>query len=94
MNKFSLGQIVAKPAALFALEESGQRSDEFLNRHVTGDWGTVSPDDQRANEDALQSGARLSAYETTLGVKVWVITEAAGEAGRRASTCLLLPEDY
>ena len=68
MNKFSLGQIVATPAALGALEESGQRPDEFLNRHVIGDWGIVSLDDQRANEEALQSGARLlSAYETTLG---------------------------
>ena len=95
MNKFSLGQIVATPAALDALEESGQMPDAFLRRHVTGDWGIVSPDDQRANEEALQSGARLlSAYETTLGLKIWVITEAAGDDGRRASTCLLLPEDY
>ena len=95
MNKFSLGQIVATPAVLGALEDSGQRSDEFLNRHVIGDWGIVSPDDRRANEEALQSGARLlSAYETTLGSKIWVITEAAGDDGRRASTCVLLPEDY
>ena len=62
---------------------------------MIGDWGIVSLDDQRANEEALQSGARLlSAYETTLGVKIWVITEATGDDGRRASTCVLLPEDY
>jgi hypothetical protein len=95
MNKFSLGQVVATPAALRALEESGQRPDGFLDRHLTGDWGIVSPDDQRANKEALRSGARLlSAYETKSGVKIWVITEAAGDDGHRASTCVLLPEDY
>ena len=62
---------------------------------MIGHWGAVSPNDQRANEEALQTGARLlSAYETTLGVKIWVMTEAAGDDGRRASTCVLLPEDY
>ena len=62
---------------------------------MTGDWGIVSPEDQHANEEALQSGARLlSAYETTSGLKIWVITEAAGDDGRRASTCISLPEDY
>ena len=95
MSKFSLGQIVATPAALDALEESGQMPDALLHCHVTGDWGIVSPNDRRANEEALQSGARLlSAYETTLGLKIWVITEAVGDDGRRASTCVLLPEDY
>ena len=95
LHKFGWGQIVATPAALAALQEAGQTPDSFLHRHRSGDWGIVSPDDQRANDEALQSGARLlSAYETTLGLKIWVITEAADDEGRRASTCLLLPEDY
>jgi hypothetical protein len=95
MHKFSLGQIVATPGALSALEESRQAPGAFLQRHRNGDWGIVNADDRRANEEALQTGARLlSAYKTTLGRKIWVITEAAGDDGRRASACLLLPEDY
>jgi hypothetical protein len=95
MNKFSLGQVVATPPALRALEESGQWPDGFLQRHLAGDWGNVSSVDQHANDEALQTGARLlSAYETKSGVKIWVITEAVGDDGQRASTCVLLPEDY
>ena len=26
--------------------------------------------------------------------KIWAITDAAGDDGRRASTCILLPGDY
>jgi hypothetical protein len=95
MQKFRLGQIVATPAAVSALEEAGQRPEAFLHRHQTGDWEMVNPDDRHANDEALRTGARLhSAYETTLGVKIWVITEAVADDGRRASTCILLPEDY
>jgi hypothetical protein len=28
------------------------------------------------------------------GVKIWIITEAAGDDGNRASTCILLPDEY
>jgi hypothetical protein len=95
VNKFSLGRIVATPPALRVLEESGQGPHEFLHRHLTGDWGIVNQNDQRANEEALHTGTRLlSAYQTKLGVKIWLITEAVGDDGRRASTCILLPEDY
>ena len=36
----------------------------------------------------------LSAFRLKTGVKVWVLTEAVGDDGKRASTCLLLPEEY
>jgi hypothetical protein len=95
MNKFSLGRIVATLPALRALEESRQGPREFLHRHLTGDWGIVSQDNPRANEEALHTGARLlSVDQTQLGVKIWLITEAVGDDGRRASTCILLPEDH
>jgi hypothetical protein len=88
--KFSLGHVVATPGALQALEAASQSPNEFLTRHVTGDWGEVTADDWQANEDALQCDARLlSAYRTAKGTKLWVITEAD-----RSSTCLLLPEEY
>jgi hypothetical protein len=34
---FDLGQLVATPGALAALEKAGQTPMEFLSRHVTGD---------------------------------------------------------
>jgi len=38
---FDLGQLVATPGALTALEKTGQNRMEFLSRHVTGDWGEI-----------------------------------------------------
>lgn len=37
--RFSLGRIVATPAALDALAEAGQQPLEFIQRHARGDWG-------------------------------------------------------
>jgi len=88
--RFPLGQVVATPGALEALAASGESPTEFLNRHVTGDWGIVNDEDKQANEEALQHDARLlSAYRTTNGAKLWVITEAD-----RSATTLLLPDEY
>jgi hypothetical protein len=87
---FPLGQCVATPGALAALEEAGQGPADFLDRHVHGDWGQIDPGDRGANEQALQDDARIfSVYTTSKGVKLWVITEAD-----RASTCILLPDEY
>jgi hypothetical protein len=40
---FTLGQVVATPGALAALEKAGQQPGDFLARHVSGDWGEVPP---------------------------------------------------
>jgi hypothetical protein len=88
--KFNLGQLVATPGALQALEEAGQSPAFFLDKHLAGDWGEVDADDRRANDEALITGERLlSAYRTLRGTKIWVITEAD-----RSSTCCLLPSEY
>jgi len=90
MSKFPLGQVVATPDALEALQEAGQSPAFFLDRHAVGDWGSVCEEDKRANDEALVNGGRLlSAYKTLKGVRLWVITEAD-----RSSTCVLLPENY
>lgn len=89
-TKFSLGQIVATPGALEALAQSGQSASVFLNRHATGDWGEVCPEDAGLNDDALVNGDRLlSAYRTNRSEKLWVITESD-----RSVTTLLLPSEY
>ncbi len=61
-----------------------------LQRHESGDWGDIGPEDIETNEQALLHGDRLfSAYHSTKGVKFWIITE-----WDRSVTTILLPEDY
>ena len=88
--RFSLGRLVATPGALRALAASPQDGPAFLARHVSGDWGDVDAHDHQANDAALRDGDRLlSAYTTSAGVRLWVITEAD-----RSATTLLLPDEY
>jgi len=87
---FSLGRIVATPGALRTLEKAEQQPAEFLDRHVNGDWGEVLEEDKRENEFSVQHGFRiLSAYTTTAGDKIWLLTEAD-----RSFTTILLPSEY
>ena len=87
---FSLGQVVATPGALAALEEAGEGAQAILDRHAQGDWGQIDKEDSNANNQALRRHERLlSAYTLKNGTKIWVITEAD-----RSATTLLLPEDY
>lgn len=65
---FSLGQIVATPGALAALEKAGQPPQQFLARHVLGDWGDLDEEDRKENELSLKRGFRLlSSYRTNAG---------------------------
>ena len=87
---FPLGQIVATPGALVALEKAGQSPAFFLTRHASGDWGDLDPCDVAENEYNVAHGFRLlSSYTTVAGEKLWIITEAD-----RSATTLLLPEEY
>src|ERR1700729_3809308 len=88
---FPLGQVVATPRALAALEKAGQQPQEFLARHVHGDWGDLCDEDRNENRLSLEQGFRLlRSYRTCAGhAKVWVITEAD-----RSVTTILFPEEY
>lgn len=87
---FDLGNIVATPGALAALEVSGDNYAQFLSRHVRGDWGIVCAQDAKSNDLALKEGSRIfSVYQTMKGTTLWLITE-----GDRSVTTLLLPEEY
>lgn len=94
-QKFPLGQVLVTPGAIEALEKAKQMPTEFLNRHHRGDWGDICSDDANLNEEALVDGSRLmSAYRTSTGEKIWIITEAADDTGHRIATTILLPEEY
>jgi hypothetical protein len=90
VTRFELGQVVATPSALELLRRYGKTPDEYLARHLSGDWGDLGDLDWRANDQAVEAGTRLfSAYAVSPLNTLWIITEAD-----RFSTCILLPEDY
>jgi hypothetical protein len=90
MPKFSLGQVLATPGALAAIQETQDSPWIYLRRHSEGDWGEVNAEDAAENVLSLRDGFRLlSAYTITSGIKIWVITERD-----RSATTILLPEEY
>ena len=87
-QKFKLGQLVATPGALEALDE--ESFWPYIKRHANGDWGDICAEDKAENELSLKEGFRLlSAYHLPDGCKIWIITEAD-----RSATTILLPEEY
>lgn len=87
---FRLGQVVATPGALEAMEKAGQTAVEFLQRHSSGDWGEVCKEDWQSNDEAVEQGTRiLSVYSLSDATKLWIITE-----WDRSVTTLLLPDEY
>ena len=95
-SKFDLGQIVATPAALQALQNNQQSALDFVRRHSDCDLGSeLCDEDKELNDEALIDGSRLmSSFLLKDGSKLWVITEAADEKGKRMATTCLLPSCY
>lgn len=87
--RLPLGSIAATPGADQLLKQHNHSSLWYIARHQCGDWGHVSPDDAKANEEALLSCARVLSSFTVEGSRLWIITEAD-----RSVTTLLLPEEY
>lgn len=92
--KFQLGRLLATPGALEAIEVSGQTAADFLARHAAGDWGDVDAEDAAANEAALLDGSRLLSVYHAGAVKLYIITEATDDEGRRAATTIIRCEEY
>ena len=96
---FRLGQILATPGALAALDRLGvEPLFLVLGRHVLGDYGDLCDEDRELNTHSLTNGMRIfSSYKLTASsgdstsseTVCWVITEAD-----RASTTILLPSEY
>ena len=87
---FPLGQLVATPGALAALQKAGQSPTEFLSLHVRGQWGDIPEEDRQENEYSLEHGFRLlSSYRTNANETIWIVTESD-----RSVTTFLLPCEY
>ena len=86
--RLSLGQVVMTRGISGTLTK--REINTALYRHQCGDWGMVCPFDWNENDEAMKTGCRiLSAYESSSGVKFWIITE-----WDRSYTTILLPEEY
>jgi hypothetical protein len=60
----------------------------LLERHLSGDWGDVPPEDTRENEFSVRCGFRIVSSYQVAGERLWVITERD-----RSATTLLLPSE-
>ncbi len=96
--RFELGRVFITPGAAKAFDKQTAWSTDggpgaLLRRHVLGDGGDLDEHDRAANARAVVEGSRiLSAYRigpADRPVRIWIITEAD-----RASTTILLPEEY
>ena len=86
---FALGNVVATPGALDLLDRTATNAAELLQRHQSGDWGSVPPEDAAENEFAVNRRLRLLSSYMIAGERVWIITEAD-----RSVSTLLFPSEY
>ena len=87
---FLLGDVVATPGAIDAMQSLNITPQQLLQLHVSGDWGSVDPEDAKVNDAAVHNGERiLSSYRIGEHTRIWVITE-----WDRSVTTLLLPSEY
>jgi hypothetical protein len=88
VSPFAPGRILVTPRAAYALSVTGQRVEEFLQRHLQRDWGDeLSAEDRAVNGDG--SGWCMSSYRTDDGDPLWIITEHD-----HSVTTVLLSEEY
>jgi hypothetical protein len=66
-------------------EKQEPASAKGWGNHGAGDWGELSWEDMRANDEA---------YILSSSTKIWIITEATDDEGNREATTILLPQEY
>jgi len=86
---FALGRMVATPGALELLARAGANPAELLERHQSGDWGEIPPEDAHENEYSLKHGLRIISSYLVGDACVWIITEHD-----RSQTTILVPDEY
>jgi len=86
---FKLGQLVATPGAVDLLDRVGSNINDYLVRHVIGDWGDIPNQDAEANQLALKHGDRImSVYK--IGRRrepLWIMTEHDRSVGLYIILC-------
>lgn len=100
--RFQPGPMAFTPGIHALLEADKSLVNELADcwqRHCSGDWGDLDPEDRRANNQALRDGSRLlSVYHLHDAdqTKIWLITDGAigPTIEDRYRTTFLLPEEY
>lgn len=91
---FDLGATNMTPGIEGLVTSGALNPGYILRRHNAGDWGDLEADDKALNDRAVIDGSRIfSSYILPCG-KVWCITEATDDAGKRSRTTILLPDEY
>ncbi len=90
---FAQGILVATRSVASSMNENSSFRKEVsqaLNRYVKGDWGNLSDDDKKANDDAVKDNNDriLAKYDTCCG-DIYIITEAD-----RSATTILYCDEY
>ena len=78
-NRLGLGRIIVTPAAARAMKDAKEMPAMFLAQHL---------EDKFPEGETVSDGRLMSAYLTSNGVILWIITEPD-----RSATTILLPED-
>ncbi|WP_210457331.1 type I restriction endonuclease subunit M [Vibrio crassostreae] len=87
---FELGVVVCTPGIESLLKNSlGVNLSIYLQRHQSGDWGTVKIEDKILNDEATKKGDRILSSYLLCNEKIWIITEHD-----RSCTTVLLPHEY
>ncbi|MCY1163814.1 hypothetical protein D9M73_36750 [compost metagenome] len=93
---FSLGQVVATPAALELLAKNNMHPAALIQLHQGCEWGSVDREDAALNDRAVLHGGRIVGCHKVDGIDVWLITEPIG--GERGNpiigTTMLLASEY
>lgn len=95
MAKVILGQLVMTAGVAGYMKDECADIDEVINLvmlHRDGNWGDVSIEDAKLNDEALESGeGRIMSSHMLRKERVWIITE--GE-GRQTTTTVQFPREY
>jgi len=76
-KKFILGHVVVTNRAAEILAAADWSVESLLDRHLAGDWGDVSDDQKRINDDCVdREFSIISSYATPDGQSVTVFTMA------------------
>lgn len=94
IKHFELGRLLATPGVVDCLHTHGMRPQTLVALHAKKQWGTLDTDDVQANERAIVDGGRILSVYDVAGTKVYVITEAVANDGRRSCTTVLLASEY
>jgi hypothetical protein len=90
---FRIGRTVATPGALAFMVRNGINAGLLLDRHARLD-DDCDASDAAANRQALVDGSRVFSVFRFGQEKLWVISEAVGDGGFRASSCITTPSEY